>query len=68
MKTSLAVLAMVLSALAGCANVKAYQRGALAHPTMSIEEPVAPAESHVYSVQEGAVGGAGGAGGGCGCN
>ena len=60
----------VLLALAatGCGSVKAYQRGKLAHPTMSVEEPTGAAESHVYAVQEGASGGAGGSGGGCGCN
>jgi hypothetical protein len=52
----------------GCGSVKAYQRGRLAHPTMSVDEPTTAAESHVYAVQEGATGGTGGAGGGCGCN
>lgn len=60
--TLLAVLA------SGCATVKPYQRGKLAHPTMSVEEPVGAAEAHVYGIQEGAQGGAGGSGGGCGCN
>jgi hypothetical protein len=67
MKTLLACL-LLASFAAGCTPVKAYQRGKLAHPTMSVEEPVGAAESHVYSIQEGAQGGAGGAGGGCGCN
>jgi hypothetical protein len=62
----LLVLLAVLSA--ACAPVKAYQRGKLAHPTMSVEEPVSAAEAHVHAVQEGAQGGVSGAGGGCGCN
>jgi hypothetical protein len=71
MKTSIAyaLLVVVLGiAATGCEGVKAYQRGKLAHPTMSMEEPMSAAESHVYGIQEGAVGGVGGAGGGCGCN
>ena len=67
MKT-LALLLLIACASLGCTSVAAYQRGKLAHPTMSVVEPMGAAESHVYNVQEGAVGGAGGAGGGCGCN
>lgn len=62
----LAALLLVLGL--GCTPVRPYQRGKLAHPTMSVEEPVGAAEGHVYAIQEGAQGGAGGAGGGCGCN
>lgn len=62
-------LLVLLAVLAvGCGTVKPYQRGKLAHPTMSVEEPTGAAEAHVYGIQEGAQGGAGGAGGGCGCN
>lgn len=60
--------ALLAVAASGCATVKPYQRGKLAHPTMSVEESEGAAESHVHAVQEGAVGGVGGAGGGCGCN
>lgn len=62
------VVSLLLVVASGCGTVKAYQRGKLAHPTMSVEEPVGAAESHVWAVQEGAAGGAGGGGGGCGCN
>ena len=53
------VLALVAATFAiGCADVPAYQRGALAHPTMSASDVAGPAESHVRSVHEGATGGA----------
>lgn len=69
MKTLLlATSLLALLATTGCEAVRPYQRGKLAHPTMSVEEPVGAAEAHVYGIQEGAQGGAGGSGGGCGCN
>jgi hypothetical protein len=70
MKTSFAFVLLALLGLAstGCEGVKAYQRGKLAHPTMSVDEPTGAAEGHVYAIQEGAQGGVGGSGGGCGCN
>jgi hypothetical protein len=52
----------------GCAPVAAYQRGALAHPTMTAEDLASGLESHVRAVSEGGSGGLGGGGGGCGCN
>lgn len=55
--------------LFGCTHVKPYERTKLAHPTMSGTMNVpSPAEEHVYSVQEGAVGGGAGIESGCGCN
>ena len=63
---SLLLLGGVLAA--GCERVKPYQRELLAHPTMLLVDFAGPAESHVYAVQEGAVGGGSGAEGGCGCN
>jgi hypothetical protein len=59
------VLAWVSSA---CAPVAAYQRGALAHPTMTAEDLATGMQTHVQAVSEGAAGGLGGGGGGCGCN
>lgn len=54
---------------AGCTHVKPYQRGSLAHPTMSGSSFSAPAAEHVHAVHEGAVGGGGAnAESGCGCN
>jgi len=63
-------VALVLAALAlaACAPVAAYERGALADPMMSPADVAGPAEEHARAVQEAAIGGAFGAGGGCGCN
>lgn len=63
-----ALLSLVALASTGCEGVKAYQRGKLAHPTMSVDEQTFAAEGHVYAIHEGAQGGTGGGGGGCGCN
>ncbi len=59
---SLAVMA------AGCRTVHVYERGYLAHPTMTTDSPQGRAEEHMRSVHEGAAGGSGVSGGGCGCN
>lgn len=59
---------LVSGAITGCTHVRPYQRGKLAHPTMTGASFAGPAEEHVYSVQEGAVGGGSGAESGCGCN
>jgi hypothetical protein len=61
------VLVLVLAS--GCVPVRAWERGALAHPTMTPDSSQGPAEEHMRSVHEGATGGTGAAaGGGCGCN
>lgn len=52
---------------AGCTHVQPYQRGKLAHYTMTTEV-AGPAAEHVYAVHEGAVGGGAAAESGCGCN
>jgi hypothetical protein len=52
----------------GCARVAPYERGTLAHPTMSTEDFGSPLDAHVRDVMEGANGGLSGGGGGCGCN
>ncbi len=52
----------------GCAEVKPYERGRLAHPTMLLGDMARPGAAHVYAIREGAVGGGTGAQGGCGCN
>ena len=54
--------------LAGCATVAPYERGALAHPTMTPDDVASALDEHVRAVSEGATGGFGGGGGGCGCN
>lgn len=52
----------------GCTRVAAYERGRLAHPSMSAELSMSAGEAHLYAVREGARGGSLGAGSGCGCN
>ena len=54
--------------ISGCAKVAPYERGMLAHPTMTPEEIAIGLDGHVRAVSEGAAGGLGGGGGGCGCN
>jgi hypothetical protein len=63
--SSVALAALVAC---GCARVAPYERGRLAHPSMTTGDVVAPSEAHVRAVQEGAAGGSGAVGGGCGCN
>jgi hypothetical protein len=48
----------------GCAKVAPYERGMLAHPTMTPEEISIGLDGHVRAVSEGAAGGLGGGGGG----
>jgi hypothetical protein len=57
-----------MATVSGCASVAPYERGALAHPTMSPEDMSTGFDGHVREVSEGATGGVGGGGGGCGCN
>jgi hypothetical protein len=61
-------LIIVLLLGSGCAQVKPYERGQLAHPTMLLGDMARPGAAHVYAIREGAVGGGSGAQGGCGCN
>jgi Domain of unknown function (DUF4266) len=69
MKLSLIALGVVAISLTACSHVKPWERTKLAHPTMNGAMPLpGPAEEHVYSVQEGAVGGGAGIESGCGCN
>lgn len=59
----------LLAATTGCVHVAPYERGTLAHPTMSAEDPYKTAmAAHVEDISEGAIGGLAGGGGGCGCN
>ncbi len=67
--TSLLLVMAALAAFAtGCTKVMPYERGMLAHPTMTPEEISIGLDGHVRAVSEGAAGGLGGGGGGCGCN
>jgi len=65
------VVAVVLAASAlattGCTHVAPYDRGRLAHPTMTQAVGSAAAD-HLHAVQEGAAGGGSVAESGCGCN
>jgi hypothetical protein len=65
-------LALITGALlccaTGCAQLRPWERGRLAHPTMLLSDQGRPVEAHVYAIQEGAVGGGSAAEGGCGCN
>lgn len=58
----------VAIAAAGCVKVAPYERGTLAHPTMTVDDVSIGVDEHVRAVSEGAAGGLGGGGGGCGCN
>jgi hypothetical protein len=63
------VVTAALASTWGCVHVAPYERGKLAHPTMSAEDPFTTAlAGHVQEVSEGATGGLSGGGGGCGCN
>lgn len=62
------ILAMGLFGGAGCAPVAPYERGKLAHPTMTAGDLAGFGESHLRAITEGAIGGSGGTGSGCGCN
>jgi len=64
----LLMLLQLAAYASGCARVRPYERELLAHPTMLLSATAGPAESHMYSVHEGAVGGGSGVEGGCGCN
>jgi hypothetical protein len=64
----LAALALAAFAITACAPVPAYERGRLAHPTMTTADIAGAAEAHTRAVQEGATGGGFEVGGGCGCN
>lgn len=62
------VAALALAGASGCAPVQPYERGKLAHPTMSAADMASFGEGHLRAISEGATGGSGGTGSGCGCN
>jgi hypothetical protein len=63
------VLACIFFASAAdCSRVMPYERGRLAHPTMTTADLAGAAEAHARAIQEGATGGGFEVGGGCGCN
>lgn len=61
-------VALASFVITGCSHVAPYERGTLAHPTMSPDDMGSGVDEHVRAVSEGATGGFGGGGGGCGCN
>ena len=61
------VFALIAIGATGCTHVAPYDRGRLAHPTMTQGVESAAAE-HLHAVQEGAAGGGSVAESGCGCN
>ena len=65
---AVAVLALLL--VAGCQNVKPWQRGTLADISMRADrDPLGDAmDNHIYFSREAAEGGQSVGGGGCGCN
>jgi hypothetical protein len=66
--SSLVVVSTALG-MSACAPVAPYERGNLAHPMMSADDPISSRlDEHVRGVSEGANGGLSGGGGGCGCN
>lgn len=65
---ALALTVIGLVAATGCGTVQPYERGKLAHPTMSAADMAGFGESHLRAISEGAIGGSGGTGSGCGCN
>jgi hypothetical protein len=66
--TAFIVAASIAASLTACAPVQPYERGKLAHPTMSAGDLAGFGESHLRAISEGATGGNGGTGSGCGCN
>jgi hypothetical protein len=64
------VLALALAALAACATVQPWERGTLAKPVMSVDDP--PQEKtqklRTYGAKVGGAAATGVGGGGCGCN
>jgi hypothetical protein len=64
------LLAILLLSASACVPVEAWQRGVLADRQMQwARDPErASARTHVFSIREGASGGAGGGGGACGCD
>lgn len=68
--TALLAAAAACALLAGCANVKAYERGQLSQPEMQFDADfsVTKLSQQMYAAKEGASGGYTTGGGGCGCN
>lgn len=70
MKSALAIVTALVTALSGCASVQPWEKGKLAKPGMTFgaDKLEARYADHIYTSREAASGGAGVGGGGCGCN
>ncbi len=62
------LLLLSAAAVTACTSVAPYERGKLAHPTMTTADVTGPAEAHARAIHVGATGGSFEVGGGCGCN
>jgi hypothetical protein len=69
MRRALAVL-LLAAACIGCAEVRPWERDALARPDMAWDpDPLgASLADHIHFSKEASLGGGPGGGGGCGCN
>ena len=69
-RLALAIGAVTVPWLGGCAGVQPWDRDVLARPDMQIvSDPAeAAADEHIYFSKEASSGGQGFGGGGCGCN
>jgi Domain of unknown function (DUF4266) len=65
---SIALACVLALAANACVKVQSYERGKLAHPTMTTDDIALGIDGHVRGVSEGAAGGLSAGGGGCGCN
>ena len=61
-------IVVILVCACGCARVRAYERGRLAHPTMAPSYSHSPGRAHAQAIHEGAMGGSSIPSSGCGCN
>ena len=64
------VTALALAALVSCATVSPWEKGTLAKPVMSVEDPPQEKQQKLrtYGAKEGGAAATGVGGGGCGCN
>ena len=63
-------MALVTALLGACTTVQPWERGTLAKPVMSTEDPLheKTQKLRTYSAKEGGAAATGVGGGGCGCN
>jgi hypothetical protein len=63
-------VALLVATLSGCATVPPWERGTLAKPVMSVDDPLQEKTQKLrsYGAKEGGAAATGVGGGGCGCN